>query len=464
MFFVNMDTPETALPQVVSVRTLVYQNKQLIRLVRDLRWELKSIEKCRQTSSDTAQLEALTEKLEKVECEKRALYSRLERIGELMHQKSEVRAAQVTPVQSPAPASPELDRETSVDHSIPASEEQEELRSEIVRLKAALAIAKTVSVPPSNEVTTEIELFNLNSDRNIWMAKAKKLEEQLAEVWEHIKSKIQSLDETASLTEQTYLAEVSRMAEELVQRQQEIRKCQLRIADLEQKLRFVPDTSLDAPAYGESELAKKLNDQLRGKEEQCNRLLSQHVQLQHRLTSLEQEIVMQRSQAQSSDELMTQMEDELSGIREREKASLELVDSFRGECKREQELRSRLEMDLVQARKEATKQEQLKIELSRAWDKLQVDYTECLKNLSDAKKPKLQLTSVPSSLLQMELDELKDRMKCPLCLSRFKSVALVTCMHCFCRECVDEKMLNARNRKCPLCMQRFADADVRKMI
>lgn len=459
-----MDAPGSDLPQAISVQTLVYQNKQLIRLVRDLRWELKSSEKYRQSSSDTAQLEALNEKLDKLESEKRVLYSRIERLREGSALKREISAAQVTPVHSPAPTSPELVRETSTDHPMPSSEEQEELRSEIVRLKAALALATTVSEPSSNQVTAELELFNLNSDRNIWMAKAKKLEEQLADVWEHVKSKIQSLDETTALTEQTYLSEVSRMAEELVQRQQEIRKFQLTIADLEQKLKLASDNPIESSVSGESELVKKLNDQLRGKEEQCNRLLAQHVQLQHRLTSLEQEIVMLRTQAQSADDLMAKMETELSGVGEREKASLALVDTLRGECKQEQELRSRLEMDLVEARKEASKHEQLKTELSRAWDKLQVDYAECLRNLSEAKKPKLQSAVVPSSLLQMELDELKDKMKCPLCLSRFKSVALVTCMHCFCRECVDEKMLNARNRKCPLCMQRFADADVRKMI
>ena len=49
--------------------------------------------------------------------------------------------------------------------------------------------------------------------------------------------------------------------------------------------------------------------------------------------------------------------------------------------------------------------------------------------------------------------------KCSLCNKNFKNVALKTCGHCFCKECVDDR-LNARMRKCPTCNSQFSRYDV----
>ena len=64
-------------------------------------------------------------------------------------------------------------------------------------------------------------------------------------------------------------------------------------------------------------------------------------------------------------------------------------------------------------------------------------------------------------ILQLQLSEFRTMVKCSLCNDNFKDVMLTKCAHCFCRTCVNDNLLNARNRKCPLCGTRFAESDVK---
>lgn len=49
--------------------------------------------------------------------------------------------------------------------------------------------------------------------------------------------------------------------------------------------------------------------------------------------------------------------------------------------------------------------------------------------------------------------------KCSLCRKNFKNVAIKTCGHCFCKQCVDDR-LSARMRKCPSCNSQFSRYDL----
>ncbi|KAF4706048.1 hypothetical protein FOZ63_028871 [Perkinsus olseni] len=62
---------------------------------------------------------------------------------------------------------------------------------------------------------------------------------------------------------------------------------------------------------------------------------------------------------------------------------------------------------------------------------------------------------------QEEIRAYRLKVKCSICQQNDKQVALQKCMHCFCRTCVNETMIQARNRKCPLCGQRFSESDIR---
>ena len=60
---------------------------------------------------------------------------------------------------------------------------------------------------------------------------------------------------------------------------------------------------------------------------------------------------------------------------------------------------------------------------------------------------------------ELELNQLKRRMKCGVCSDRDKSVVISKCWHLFCFDCV-EANLAARHRKCPACGIKFDRPDV----
>ncbi|KAJ1567813.1 E3 ubiquitin-protein ligase bre1 [Nowakowskiella sp. JEL0078] len=60
------------------------------------------------------------------------------------------------------------------------------------------------------------------------------------------------------------------------------------------------------------------------------------------------------------------------------------------------------------------------------------------------------------------LDNYKQLLKCSSCNSEFKSHCIMTCMHVFCKKCVDTTIA-ARQRKCPSCLVPFSKTDVRQI-
>ena len=460
-----MDQESVTLPQALSPEFLVYQNKQLIRLVRELR---KRIPAESTTCDDSPDLHSqLAMRVQELESNRVALYSRLDRlkrkadnphIADLSHQKSNVSESSV---------SLNKDEIRKLEEPQVPSEYLASLNKEISRLATALALSASGMQPAVKQATTEIELFNLNSDRNLWAQKANNTEKGLSEIDRRVKEVVERLDSSVAQTEETFLKEISRLAEELANRHHELRKSKEVISDLEQKLKHTTVASSRSVST-EGEFQAKLADQLRMKEEQCTRLLAQHVQLQHRVTALEQEAVVLQSRDHAVDDLIKKTEDELKGWEAREARQADLLRAVEQECGKEKELREALELELIQARKDLKALEELNTSYRSTIEVMRTEFQQSLQNLSEDKRLKLSQTgksgAQAGSLLQIELDEIKEKIKCPLCLSRSKTVALTPCMHCFCRECVDEKMLNARNRKCPLCMQRFADSDVRKLM
>ena len=61
--------------------------------------------------------------------------------------------------------------------------------------------------------------------------------------------------------------------------------------------------------------------------------------------------------------------------------------------------------------------------------------------------------------LTIQVNQLKQRLACPVCGTRDKKVIIMRCRHMFCRQCV-ELNLGSRNRKCPSCGIRFDKKDV----
>uniref|UniRef100_A0A7S3V5V2 E3 ubiquitin protein ligase n=1 Tax=Chaetoceros debilis TaxID=122233 RepID=A0A7S3V5V2_9STRA len=68
-------------------------------------------------------------------------------------------------------------------------------------------------------------------------------------------------------------------------------------------------------------------------------------------------------------------------------------------------------------------------------------------------------TEFTSEELTIQVNQLKNRLVCPVCMTRDKRVIITRCRHMFCRHCIAAN-LEARNRKCPSCKQRFEKKDV----
>lgn len=69
-------------------------------------------------------------------------------------------------------------------------------------------------------------------------------------------------------------------------------------------------------------------------------------------------------------------------------------------------------------------------------------------------------TSPKLEASDLEIQEaLLSMTKCSLCKKNFKNVSLKTCGHCFCKDCIDDR-LAARMRKCPICNSQFSRYDL----
>ena len=472
------------IPPSITPEILVYQNRRLSRLVRDLRSRVKETDGSAIESNDDHDLNKLIEDLR---ADKASLYTRLDRlIASSICSPSHETIKDPIPTIEPKEQDP-ISPSTDIKREDPANlEDIENLRNEIVRLKSVIAISKCFELDSSKDM----ELFNISSDRNVWMQKCRKAEVSLQTLRESVEQQLQEIRDTARATEQTYLTEIERMSEEVVRLQQETKKNQSIAAEAETKLKAVNDRLIENQSHLRIDsinsanpdivamrdklkeatgLLNRYRDQLRVKEEQCSRILAQHVHLQQQFTAIEQENALLRGQSQTVQDLIVMTKSKLEGLEKQSSSESILVANLETECKRETALRYKLIEDLTTANTKIAQFEDAHTKFNMIISDLQNDHQSVLKELSEAKRPKIDMTSISrqssnfGSLMQMELDELRTKLKCSLCQTRNKSVALVTCMHCFCRQCVDEKMLNARNRKCPLCMQRFSDAEVREV-
>lgn len=209
--------------------------------------------------------------------------------------------------------------------------------------------------------------------------------------------------------------------------------------------------------------SQKLRDSLRSKEEQLSRALMQLVQQQVLMNDTEKENNHLRDQLAIGESLKNaaaSLEDRWSSLIER---------STQHEAALVNEIVTRNGFlygcigDLNRCGDELAKADACNRNLENVTKCLQSQLDEATREIAQVKRMRLGGASVQagSTLMNMEMENIKQKIKCTLCGLRDKSVTLTTCMHCFCRECVNQQMIAARNRKCPLCNQRFADAEVR---
>lgn len=449
---------------VVSLELSIFQNRQLSRLVRELRKEMNRLKASRSSvddsGKDTGDPQGLEVIIEELKAERQNLYSRLDRcLATLSHLRA---SGAGTAERTPLDSSVDFVQNPDGTHA-----NVDALQAEIVRVQTALALQR--SLPGIKQKTSNSG--NLSLIHTSWMLDFPN---------HQLEMMFSDIQKTLRITESTFLTEIERMSEDLAQRQQECRKYAAQVADLEEKLKSCrnatgPEVEVSAGHSADNDQLKslqltnsKLLGQLRIKEEQCSRILSQHIQLQSRSVVLGEEVERLRVACASLSESNSASQTNFENREAIEAAERDLRLSYIEASKVEASARKRLHDLVERSSGELASFNDIVVRTDNAWKKLQEDYRDCLREKTELLSSKYdssmnRQTSNSNSFAQIELDSLKIKIRCSLCLLRNKAVALAPCLHCFCRECVDEKMLGARNRKCPLCMQRFSDAEVREI-
>ena len=197
----------------------------------------------------------------------------------------------------------------------------------------------------------------------------------------------------------------------------------------------------------------RLSELLKQKDDLNHRLLSQHIALQQSLglKDLAETLENREKNFEQSSHLI---QEEISRLRKQLSDANERTVSVHFELTRLTKERDQLRAELSDSVSSVDTLTNALKKTRDAMTKLSSDHSQISEKTSARK-------SLGPDLIKLELEEYRKKVKCSLCGARDKEVALTRCMHCFCKTCVDENLLQARNRKCPLCGLKFADSDVR---
>jgi hypothetical protein len=476
-----MPHQEASITNAVPVGILVYQNRQLSRLVRELRRCSGNarLDMCEANQEST--VSHLFEEIASLRNEKLLLYSRLDKLT------CSVPLAEGPVLRRPmdlAGGSPE-ESAHQPSESIASQSVVHALSQEIAELREQLLLGEV----RYRDLSQRVDGVHANTSEIVaeglaWRRKCEEHDRCMFSMRAEWEMEIGKLLETNRLLEKTFLEETERMSEEIAVQTQEIRRLREQLAQLDALAKsgetpndhHDPGRAQSQPPVRESvgvapsgimeATLLKTQNSLRSKEEQLSRILSQHVQLQHTLTAMDQENAL----------LRTRLDDET--LRQGHSASAisltDLTSSYQSRiselesaCRGLSDARLHTSADTVVGSNDHTASEMQVAQYRDIVSALQESVRGLSKSLQETRRGLSGQNGTSrdnmGSIVEMELNELRARIKCSLCNQRTKNVTLTTCMHCFCRECVQEKMLNARNRKCPLCNSRFADAEVREI-
>ena len=91
--------------------------------------------------------------------------------------------------------------------------------------------------------------------------------------------------------------------------------------------------------------------------------------------------------------------------------------------------------------------------------KLEAERKDLKERLATARQVAAAVDEADMSPVEVEIRQLKRRLKCSVCNENDKEVVIGKCYHLFCHSCVDNN-LKARHRKCPGCGVKFDQSDV----
>jgi chromosome segregation ATPase len=499
------------LPAAIKPDFLVYQNRQLLQTCKELKHQVKNLsntsnikavvdEMVRTTSgNDRAtftrllsileeprdaddsvtestveamrdQIKHLTEVLgtyandvENLKEEKKILYTKLHRVHAKLVTQPPPSAAPVASVR------PDEDQDDPGSKPAGNPEEVENLRKLIVTFQTQLALLKSNNRQPSGTDSTvpRKTLLELKADRDFWAMRCDKIEKTNFEFNLNFNKKLSEIDEIKMKNENEYSNGVSRISEELAQNYNEIKKLKSQIDEKDQmakQVSTVPTLTAALTPEDSDDIIRikteygRLRDQLKVKEEQCQRLLGQTLHYKHLLNSKDTELALLRGRDGEVSEVIRATEAFKADVDSRRDAEIKLRENLEHEKLHLKILNSNLLKELSEWQSRVNSANELIEKYNKTIEELQQRLRNAQIENEQIRRTK---QSTNGSLAEAELQDLQKLIKCNLCQERRKSVVISSCMHCFCRECVNRDMIQARNRKCPFCGQKFAEAEVR---
>ena len=332
-----------------------------------------------------------------------------------------------------------------------ASTDSPELRAEIALLRTEL---DKRGGDGYETVLRSLEM--IHQERLSTRNRAHAVEAEIISLRQKFAEKLELIESSASAAQDAFLLEISKLAHETANAKAEAER--QRILTLEAQARLDALAERETAMSGDDQVLR-LHALLKKNDDLHNKLLTSHIQLQQQFglkevaEALERRNLEMESLTESSGREVAALKEELLAAKARaSRAESEISSLLAARVASE----SQTAVALRTAAEAASITESLRTALGRS----EADNAAKVKQLE--KEKRRSAAGGSSDLVSLQLEEYRKKVKCSLCGVRDKEVALSKCLHCFCRTCVDENLLQARNRKCPLCGLKFAgEMDVR---
>ena len=149
----------------------------------------------------------------------------------------------------------------------------------------------------------------------------------------------------------------------------------------------------------------------------------------------------------------------LREMRAREKKVVEEREGLVRAAEKRSKLIDEREAELTELRAKYDRAKQLWSTSDTKVSKLEAERKELKERLATARQVAAAADEADMSPVEIEIRQLKRRLKCSVCNENDKEVVIGKCYHLFCHQCVDNN-LKARHRKCPGCGVKFDQSDV----
>ena len=149
----------------------------------------------------------------------------------------------------------------------------------------------------------------------------------------------------------------------------------------------------------------------------------------------------------------------LREIRAREKKLVEEREGVLRASEKKTKLIDEREAELTELKSKYERAKLLWNQCDAQVSKLEAERKDLKERLATARQVAAAVDETDLSPLEIEIRQLKRRLKCSVCNENDKEVVIGKCYHLFCHQCVDNN-LKARHRKCPGCGVKFDQSDV----